>query len=182
MDSPSDNVQNMLCIQPIMPQSSNGNIENDTLHALTASSFSTFSPELVTFLRYVEEHGQKVSQELAAGIDQLQELFLGAVHQAFQLAGVTVDSRMIISLNRQGKLHIETACPEHEQFKELLSFSKVLPALLKLIGIQSAILDGIHNLRLVAEAQDSGNREKLSLLQQTRRVCLKGRLSHFYSA
>ena len=182
MNNPSENLQNMLCIQPIRSQSTINNIENDTLQALAASSFAALSPELATFLRYVEEHGNKIAQELAVSIDQLQELFLGAVHQAFQLAGVTVDSRMIISLNRQGKLHIETICAEQEQFREVLSFSKVLPALLKLISIQSSILDGIQNLRLVAEAQDGEDREKLSQLQQSRRVCLKGQLSHFYGA
>ena len=181
VNSPAESLQNMLCIQPIRSQTTIGNIENDVLHALTAYGSATLSLELVTFLRYVEENGHKISQELAASIDQLQELFLGAVHQSFQLAGVTVDSRMIISLNRQGKLHIETASAEQEQLKELLSFSKVLPALLKLISIQSALLDGVANLQLVIETQASGDREKLSQLHQSRRVCLKGQLSHFYN-
>jgi len=172
----------MLCIQPIRQQSTVGSIENDAIQALAASSSATFSPELAAFLQYVEEHGHSVSQELAVSIDHLQELFLGVVHQAFQLAGVTVDSRMIISLNRQGKLHIETASAEQEQIEELLSSSKALPALLKLISVQSAILDGINNLRLVAGAQSGRDGEKFSQLQQTYRVCLKGQLSHFYSA
>jgi len=171
----------MLCIQPIRPPSTIGSIENDAIHALAASSVDTLSPELAPFLQYVEEHGQRVSQELAAGIDHLQELFLGAVHQAFQLAGLSVDSRMIISLNRQGRLHIETAGAEHAQIEELLSSSRALPAVLKLLSVHSAILDGIRNLRLVAGSQNNGDGEKLSQLQQAYRVCLKGQLSHFYS-
>ena len=181
MNSPAENLQSMLCIQPIRAQSNLGNIETDAIQALAASNSAIPSSELTTFLQYVEEHGRRVSQELAANIDQLQELFLGAAHQAFQLAGVTVDSRMTISLNQQGKLHIETSCPEQERIEELLSASKALPALLKLISVQSAILDGITNLRLIAGAQDKGESEKLSRLQQLYRVCLKGQLSHFYS-
>jgi hypothetical protein len=172
----------MLCIQHIRPQNTIDNIENDAIQALAASGSATLPPELAAFLQDVEEHGKRVSQELADGIDQLQELFLGAVHQAFQLAGITVDSRMIISLNRQGQLHIETCRAEHEQIGELLSSSQALPALLKLISVHSAILDGIRNLRLVAGAQSSGDGEKLSSLQQAYRVCMKGQLSHFYSA
>jgi hypothetical protein len=181
VNNPAESLHNMLCIQPIRPQSTIGNIENEAAQALAASSSATLSPELTTFLQYVEEHGSRVSQELAASIDQLQELFLGALHQAFQLGGVTVDSRMIISLNQQGKLQIETACAEHDHIEELLASSRVLPALLKLISVQSAILDGITDLRLVAGAQDGGDGEKLSRLQQVYRVCLKGQLSHFYS-
>ena len=181
MDSPAKYLQSMLCIQPIRPQSTIGNIENDAAQALADSGSAALSPELTTFLEYVEEHGHRVSQDLAVGIDQLQELFLSAIHQAFQLAGVTVDSRMIISLNRQDKLQIETACAEQEQIEELLASSRVLPALLKLISVQSAILEGISNLRLVAGTQDSGDSEKLSRLQQSCRVCLKGQLSHFYT-
>jgi hypothetical protein len=182
MNSPAQDLQSMLCIQHITPQSSINHIESRAIQALASSNSATFSPELASFLRYVEEHGYELSQNLASSIDQLQELFLGAVHQAFQLAGVTVDSRMFISLNRQGKLHIETACDAHEQITELLSSSKVLPALLKLISVQSAILDGIRNLRRVSEAQDSGDSDKLFQVQQAYRVCLKGQLSHFYSA
>jgi hypothetical protein len=85
-------------------------------------------------------------------------------------------------LNRQGKLQIETACAEQKQIEELLSASRALPALFKQISAQSAILDGIRNLRLVSEAQDSGDSEKLFQVQQAYRVCLKGQLSHFYSA
>ena len=181
MNNHAENLQRMLCIQPIRPSSTIGNIENDAIQALAASSSDTLSPELASFLRYVEEHGQKVSQELADGIDHLQELFLGAVHQAFQLAGVTVDYRMIISLNRQGKLHIETTDAEQEQIEALLVSSKALPVLLKLVSVQSAILDGIRNLRLVAGSQNSGDGEKLSQVQQAYRVCLKGQLSHFFS-
>ena len=156
-------------------------IENNAIQALAASGFATHSPELTAFLSYVEEHGHRVSQEFAVNIERLQELFLGAVHQAFQLAGITVDSRMIISLNPQGKLHIETACAEQEQIEELLSSSKALPTLLKLLSVQSAILDGITNLRLIAGAQERGDSEKLSRIQQAHQVCLKGQLSHFYS-
>ena len=181
MNRPAETLQSMLCIQPIRQQSDIGNIENDTSEALAACGSAALSPELVAFLQYVEEDGERASQELAAAIDQLQELFLGAVHQAFQLAGVTVDSRMCISLTRQGKLHIETACAEQERIEELLSSSAVLPELLKLAGVQSAILDSINKLRLVAEAQNSGDVEKLFQLQQAYRVCLKGQLSHFYS-
>ena len=181
MNSPVENLQNMLCIQPIRPQSDIGNIENDVIQALAASGSAMRSSELASFLRYVEEHGDKASQELAACIDQLQELFLGAVHQAFQLAGVAVNSRMIISLNRHGKLHIETACAEQEQIEDLLSSSKALPALFKLLSVQSSILDGISNLRQVSEAQNSGDNEKFSQAQQSYRVCLQGQLSHFYS-
>ena len=182
MNSPAASPQNMLCIQHVRPQSTLDNIESEAIHALAASGSATLSPELDTFLRYVEEHGHRVSQELAAGIDRLQELFLSAAHQAFQLAGVTVDSRMILSLNRQGKLHIEGIRAEQEQLAALLASSRALPALLKLISAQSAILDGIHNLRLVAGARNSGDSEQLSRLQQTCRVCLKGQLSHFYCA
>ena len=158
-----------------------GNIENDAIQALTASCPSSSSPELAAFLRYVEEHGHRVAQDCSANIDRLQELFLSAVHQAFQLAGVTVDARMIISLNRQGKLHIESACAEQEQIEELLASSRALPALLKLLSIQSAILDGITSLHLIAGAQERGDNEKLSQVQQAYRVCLKRQLSHFYS-
>jgi len=182
VNSPAENLQSMLCIQHIRPQSTVDGIENEAVRAMAASGSATLSPELDAFLHYVEEHGHRVSQELAAGIDQLQELFLGAVHQAFQLAGVTVDSRMTISLNRQGKLTIETVCAEQEQIEELLASSAALPALLKLISAQSAILEGINNLRLVAGARNSDDSEKLSRLQQSYRVCLKGQLSHFYSA
>jgi hypothetical protein len=182
VNSPADTLQSMLCIQPIRQQSDIDKIENDTSQALAASGAAALSPELDAFLQYVEEHGGKVSQELAACIDQLQELFLGAVHQAFQLAGVTVDSRVCISLTRLGKLHIETSCAEQEQFEELLSASKALPALLKLASVQSAILEAIGNLRMVAEAQNSDDGAKLSQLHQAYRVCLKGQLSHFYSA
>jgi hypothetical protein len=172
----------MLCIQHIRPPSTVDSIESNAIQALAASGAATLPPELDTFLLYVEEYGHGVSQALAASIDQLQELFLGAVHQAFQLAGVTVDSRIIISLNRQGKLHIETVCAEQERVGELLASSRALPALLNLISVQSAILDGISNLRLVAGAQNSGDSEKLSRLRQSYRVCLKGQLSHFYNA
>jgi hypothetical protein len=182
VNSPADTLQSMLCIQPIRQQSDIDKIESDATQALAASGAAAPSTELADFLQYVEEHGERVSQELADGIDQLQELFLGAVHQAFQLAGVTADSRVFISLNRLGKLHIETACSEQEQFEEILSSSQALPALLKLAGIQSAILDAIGNLRMVAEAQNSGDNEKLSQLQRAYRVCLQGQLSHFYSA
>jgi hypothetical protein len=170
----------MLYIQPIRHQSDIGNIENDAVKALENSNAGTLSPELAAFLQYVEEHGDEVSQELAAGIDQLQELFLGAVHQAFQLAGVTVDSRVSISLNRHGKLQIETVGAEQEQIEELLSSSGVLPELLELACVQNALLDAIGNLRLAAEVQNGGNAEKLSELRQAYRVCLKGQLSHFY--
>ena len=182
MNSPAEDLQSMLCIQHIRPQSTIDRIENDAIRALAASGSATIPPALDSFLHYVEEHGHRVAQELAANIDQLQELFLGVVHQAFQLAGVTVASRMIISLNRQGKLHIETVCAEQEQIRELLASSRALPALLKLVSVQSAILDGIHNLRLVAGAQNSEDSEQLSRLQQSYRVCLKGQLSHFYNA
>jgi len=158
-----------------------GNIENDAIQSLAASSSSSSSPELAAFLQFVEEHGHRVAQDFAANIDQLQELFLGAVHQVFQLAGVTVDARMIISLNRQGKLHIESACAEQKQIEELFASSRALPALLKLLSIQSAILDGITSLHLIAGAQEHGDNEKLSQIQQAYRVCLKGQLSHFYS-
>jgi len=181
VNSPAENLQSMLCIQPIRPPSAIGNIENDAIQALAASSSDTFPPELATFLQYVEEHGHRVSQDLAAGIDHLQELFLGALYQNLQLAGLTVGSRMIISLNRQGKLHIETASAEQAQIEELLSSSMALPALLKLLSAHSAILDGIRNLRLVAGSQGRGDCEKFSQAQQTYRVCLKGQLSHFYS-
>ena len=182
MNSQAEDLQRMLCIRHIRPQSTIDNIENDAVRALAVSGSAELAPELATFLQDVEEHGKRVSQDLAANIDQLQELFLGAVHQAFQLAGITVDSRMIISLNRQGKLHIETVCAEQGHIEELLSSSKALPALLKLISVQSAILDGIRNLRLVAGAQNSGDGENLSRLQQSYRVCMQGQLSHFYSA
>ena len=181
MNSPAENLQSMLCIQPIRPHSTIDTIENDTTQALATSSSAASPQELAAFLQYVEEHGHTVSQNLASSIDQLQELFLGAVHQAFQLAGVTVDSRMIISLNRQGKLHIETACAEQEQVEELLASSKALPALLKLLSVQSALLEGITHLRRIAGAQESGDNQKLSQIQQAYRVCLKGQLSHFYS-
>ena len=181
MNKPVADLQSMLCIQPIREQSTLGNIEHDAMLALAASNSSTLSPELIAFLRYVEEHGRQASLELAGSIDQLQELFLSVVHQALQLAGVTVDSRMIISLNRQGKLHIETTDAEQEQIEALLVSSKALPVLLKLVSVQSAILDGIRNLRLVAGSQNSGDGEKLSQVQQAYRVCLKGQLSHFYS-
>ena len=181
MNSPVADLQNMLCIQHIRPQSTIDNIENNAIQSLAASGSATLSPELDAFLHYVEEHGHRVAQELAASIDQLQEIFLGAMHQAFQLAGVTVDSRMIISLNRQGKLHIETACPAQAQVEDLLASSRALPALLKLISVHSAILDGISNLHLVAGAHNSGDSEKLSRLRQSYRVCLKGPLSHFYN-
>jgi len=181
MNSPAADLQSMLCIQPIRPQCNMGSIENDAFQALVASGSDTLSPELAGFLRYVEEYGYRVSQDFAANIDRLQELFLGAVHQALQLAGVTVDSRMIISLNRQGQLHIETVCAEQERIEELLSSSKALSAMLKLLSVQNAILDGITNLRLIAGAQESGDSEKLSQVQQAYRVCLKGQLSHFYS-
>jgi hypothetical protein len=158
-----------------------GNIENDAIHALAASGSAILSPEFTAFLQYMEEHGHRVAQDFAATIDTLQELFLGAVHQVFQLAGVTVDSRMIISLNRQGQLHIETACAEQDQAEELLASSKALPALLKLLSVQSALLDGITHLRRIAGAQESGDNENLSQIQQSYRVCLKGQLSHFYN-
>jgi hypothetical protein len=180
VNSPAETTQRMLCIQAIKAQSDISNIENDTAQALALSNSATLPPELDEFLQHVEEQGTKVSQDLAASIDQLQELFLNALHQAFQLAGVAVDSRMIISLNRQGKLHIETASAEQEHIEELLSSSKVLPALLKLISVQSAILGGISKLRLVAEARSNEDSEQLSQLQQAHRVCLKGQLSHFY--
>ena len=182
MNSPAEDLQSMLCIQHIRPQSSINSIENDAIQALAASGAATLSPELDAFLHYVEEYGHGVAQGLAASIDQLQELFLGAMHQALQLAGVTADSRMIISLNRQGKLHIETACAEQARIAELLASCRALPALLKLVSIQSAILDSIHNLRLVAGAQHSGDSETLSRVRQSYRVCLKGQLSHFYHA
>ena len=182
MNSPLEDLQSMLCIQHIRPQSSIDNIEHDAIQALAASGSATLSPALDAFLHYVEEHGHRVSQELAASIDQLQELFLGTMHQALQLTGVTVDSRMVISLNRQGKLHIETACAEQTQIGDLLASSRALPALLKLVSVQSAILDGINKLRLVAGAQNSGDSEKLSHVRQSYRVCLKGQLSHFYTA
>jgi len=181
MNSPAESLQSMLCIQPIRPQGAISAIENDATQALAASASAALQQELAVFLQYVEEHGHMVSQNLSLSIDQLQELFLGAVHQAFHLAGITVDSRMIISLNQRGKLHIETSCAEQEQIRELLSSSKVLPALLKLLSVQSAILDGIRNLRLLAGSQDGVGSEKLSHVQQTYRVCLKGQLSHFYS-
>ena len=180
MNSPAEDLQSMLCIQPIRPQGTIGNIENSAMQALTASSSTAPSLELATFLRYVDEHGHTILQDLAASIDQLQELFLGVVHQAFQLAGITVDSRMIISLNQRGELHIETTSADQEQIEELLSSSKVLPALLKLVSVQSAMLDGITNLRLMAGTRDSEESERLSRLQQSYRVCLKGQLSHFY--
>jgi len=181
VNNPVENLQSMLCIQPIRPPSSIGNIENDAIQALAASSSDTLSSGLASFLQYVEEHGQSVSQDLAAGIDHLQELFLGALHQTFQLAGLTVDTRMIISLNQQGKLHIESAGAEQALIEEFLSSSRALPALFKLLSVHSAILDGIRNLRLVGGSQNSGDGEKFSEIQQAYRVCLKGQLSHFYS-
>jgi hypothetical protein len=175
-------LQSMLCIQPINAQDTIDAIENNAIQALADCGSACLSPELATFLQYVEEHGQGVSQALAASIDQLQELFLATMHQAFQLAGVTVDSRMTISLNRQGGIHVETVCAEQAQIEEILSSSQALPALFKLISAQNAILEGIANLRMVAGAQNKGDSERLSLLQQLYRVCLKGQLSHFYSA
>ena len=180
MNSPAKDLQSMLCIQPIRPQSTIGNIENNVMQALAASNSTTPSSELAAFLRYVDEHEHTISQDLAAGIDQLQELFLGVVHQAFHLAGITVDSRMIISLNQRGELHIEAACADQKKIEELLSSSKVLPALLKLLSVQSAMLDGISNLCLLTGVRGDEESERLSRLQQSYRVCLKGQLSHFY--
>ena len=182
VNSPADNLQSMLCIQPISPQSNIDSIEDSIIQALAAYNAAPRSADRASFLRYVEEYGQRVAQDFAADIDHLQEIFLGAVHQAFQLAGITVDSRLIISLNQQGNLHIEIACAEQEQIGKLLSSSRALPALFKLLSVQSAILGGITNLCLAAKAQDKGDSEKLSQLQQSYRVCLKGQLSHFYSA
>ena len=61
VNSPAENLQSMLCIQPIRPPSTIVSIENDAIQALAASGSDTPSPELATFLQHVEEHGHRVA-------------------------------------------------------------------------------------------------------------------------
>lgn len=181
MNIRSDNLETMLCIRHISPQNDPASIESTAVHALAETGAAVGPTELGAFLGYLERHGRELSRSLAAGMDELQELFLRTVHQSFQAVGVEADARMTLYLNQQDKLALEGASPGQEKLLELLSASKALPAILKMLSVQNALLRNITELRLAAGTDGEADPATLAELRQNYRVCLKGPLSHFYS-
>ena len=181
MNIPVKDLEGMLSIKQLEPQSDLASIENAAICALAATGPKSLSPELTSFFDHVTACGNGLAAELADNMEELQGIFLGTLHQSLQLAGLKLDSRLVLSLNREGKLVFEGPSPLREELAEVLASSTTLPALLGLLGVQHALLRTLGDLRVITEARQNAGGGKILEMQQAYRVCLKGSLSHFYS-
>ena len=181
MNTTGKHLETMLSIRHIDPQNDMNSVENAAVCALAEASPKALPVELVNFLEYVASYGDELSTTLAASMEQLQDIFLRTLHQSFKFADIELDSRLILSLNHEGKIVFESTNALREELAELLASSAALPALLKILGVQSALLRTIGDLQIITKAIENTDNDKILECQQAYRVCLKGSLSHFYN-
>ncbi len=120
----------------------------------------------------ISTFGEEALHELQQHIEFLQEDFLAHLYARLTEKNLQLDEKLILSLTAENTLFLQ--CQEHEE------------ALLAALGEDTDLLKRLQDLRAIAFISQgllyirNAKEEKPDASLAEYKVCLKGKLSHFY--
>lgn len=150
-------------------------------HAAHSALAAEWSVENLKPLQdFIREHGLHVSEAIEGAMENLQDLFVTALHEHLQHCGISADTRFVLSLSEYGQLVVEGSPTLTSTLQKALDDKPSLSTLFQQIRARAVILQGIEDIQSGLNVCNDLSDQETSNLFAVYKICIKGPLSHFY--
>lgn len=129
---------------------------------------------------FIHAHGLFVSEAIESAMENLQDIFVAALHEHLQHCGISADTRFVLSLSECGQLIAEGSPALTDALQKALDDKPALSTLFQQIRARAVILQGIEDIQSGLNACREPAGQDANKLFAVYKICLKGPLSHFY--
>lgn len=129
---------------------------------------------------FIRAHGINVSESIENTMENLQDIFVTALHEHLQLCNIATDVRFVLSLSEHGQLLVEGGAALPETLQKALDDKPALSTLFHQIRARALILQGIEDIQSGLNACLKPTSQNTHNLLAVYKICIKGPLSHFY--
>lgn len=129
---------------------------------------------------FIREHGIHLSGSIESTMENLQDIFVAALHEHLQEAGISADIRFVLNLSENGQLFVEGNTAMAEALQKMLDDTPSLSILFQQIRARAVILQGIEDIQSGLDVCFEPSSQGANSLFAVYKICIKGPLSHFY--
>lgn len=139
------------------------------------------SPENLTPLYdFLLMHGIRLSESIENTMENLQNVFVEALHEQLQLCDIAHDTRFVLCLSEEGQLTVEGKGAATLPLQHAIDAKPSLSVLFAQIRARAVLLQGIEDIQSGLNAcLDRGGHDAQASCA-VYKICIKGPLSHFY--
>lgn len=145
-----------------------------------AEAAKLFPENLKPLHDFLLMHGIRLSESIENTMENLQNVFVEALHEQLELCDMAHDTRFVLSLSDEGQLLVEGNGATTLPLQHAIDAKPSLSVLFAQIRARAVLLQGIEDIQSGLNVCLDHSKQDTQTSCAVYKICIKGPLSHFY--